>query len=80
MWPGLDSEGLAWFADMTRPAVEWGTWETPFGVAGALLPLAIFGCYVRTVEYTSVGGCHGGSASQHGRVACAPCLHAEPRF
>lgn len=55
MWPGFDTQGLAWFVDMTKPAVEWGTWGTPYGVAGMLLPLAVFGAYVRTLEYTSVG-------------------------
>ncbi|KAI8473604.1 MAG: hypothetical protein J3K34DRAFT_518889 [Monoraphidium minutum] len=52
-WPGLETEGLGWFADMTAPAVEWGTWVTGYGVAGALLPLGVFGAYVRTLEYTS---------------------------
>ena len=55
MWPGFDSEGLVWFVDMTKPAVEWGTWVCPYGLAGVFLPLAVFGAYVRTLEYTSVG-------------------------
>jgi len=53
-WPGFESEGLFWFVNMTKPAVEWGTWATGYGVAGALLPLAVFGAYVRTLEYTTV--------------------------
>jgi hypothetical protein len=54
-WPGFESEGLLWFADMTAPAVQWGTWATAYGAAGALLPLAVFGAYVRTLEYTAAG-------------------------
>lgn len=54
MWPGFDTQGLAWFIDMTKPAVELGTYATGYGAAGALLPLAVFGAYVRTLEYTAV--------------------------
>lgn len=54
-WPGLEAGGVGWFADLTRPAVEWGTWATAHGVAGAALPLAVFATYVRTLEYTSIG-------------------------
>jgi hypothetical protein len=59
VWPGFDTQGLAWFADMTKPAVEWGTWATGYGVAGALLPLAVFGAYMRTLEYSAVGALGG---------------------
>jgi hypothetical protein len=82
MWPGLDSEGLTWFVDMTKPAVEWGTWATGYGVAGALLPLAVFGVYVRTLEYSAVGACppaprgggegRGPGPSRHAAPAQAP--------
>ncbi|GBF90837.1 hypothetical protein Rsub_03691 [Raphidocelis subcapitata] len=53
-WPGFESEGIAWFVDMTKPAVEWGTWATGYGVAGMFLPLAVFGAYIRTLEYSAV--------------------------
>eukprot|EP00879_Flechtneria_rotunda_P009668 GHRR01010116.1.p1 GENE.GHRR01010116.1~~GHRR01010116.1.p1 ORF type:complete len:364 (+),score=124.25 GHRR01010116.1:183-1274(+) len=51
-WPGLTSEGLWWFTDLTQPSVVWGTWVCPYGVAGVLLPLGLTALYLKTIEKT----------------------------
>ncbi|KAL4444895.1 hypothetical protein ABPG77_003945 [Micractinium sp. CCAP 211/92] len=40
-WPGFSEGGVAWFQDLTLPAVDLGSLVAPMGSAGAVLPVAI---------------------------------------
>ncbi len=40
-WPGFGAEGALWFSDLTLPALVWGSWETPMGLPGFILPAAV---------------------------------------
>ncbi|KAL6770326.1 OXA1 [Auxenochlorella protothecoides x Auxenochlorella symbiontica] len=40
-WPGLEVGGLAWFTDLTLPALELGSVAAPMGSLGLVLPAAI---------------------------------------
>ncbi|MEW5317121.1 MAG: hypothetical protein WDW38_008448 [Sanguina aurantia] len=55
MWPGLSTEGLPFYTDLTSPAVFLETMSTPFGSAGAVLPLAITLAYINIVDRSSGG-------------------------
>jgi len=50
VWPGLDSEGILYFKDLTNPPVFLETLSTPCGTAGAVLPLALVLLYARTLS------------------------------
>ena len=41
--PGLDSQGLAWFSDLTLPAMTISSWAAiiPMGNLGIVLPAAV---------------------------------------
>lgn len=43
--PGLDDGGLAWFSDLTAPAIGWNSLGVliPMGTYGIILPLAVTG-------------------------------------
>lgn len=58
MWPGLSTEGLPFYTDLTSPAVFLETMSTPFGSAGAVLPLAITLAYINIIDRSS-GGAEG---------------------
>ncbi|KAG2498063.1 hypothetical protein HYH03_003824 [Edaphochlamys debaryana] len=46
LWPGLVNEGALYFGDLTAPPVYLQTWSTPYGTAGAILPLALVLVYL----------------------------------
>lgn len=73
-WPGLTTEGLAWFVDLTQPSVMYGSWVCPYGVAGVGMPFALLVLYLKTVQQSPLG------RSCHGTVTLAdtscPLLHA----
>ncbi|KAF5842472.1 hypothetical protein DUNSADRAFT_7082 [Dunaliella salina] len=50
VWPGFDSEGILYFKDLTNPPVFLETLSTPYGSAGAVLPLALVLLYARTLS------------------------------
>lgn len=49
---GLDSQGLAWFSDLTLPAVSMSNWAVlfPLGNVGILLPLAVTGLTLANID------------------------------
>lgn len=55
LWPGMASEGGLLFKDLTSPPVILQTLSTPFGTAGAILPLAIFFVYLSVLELSAGG-------------------------
>ncbi|KXZ57013.1 hypothetical protein GPECTOR_1g915 [Gonium pectorale] len=55
LWPGLTGEGLLYFTDLTAPPVYLQTLSTPFGTAGAILPLGLVLLYVSAMD-RSAGG------------------------
>lgn len=40
-WPGLETGGLAWFSDLTLPALEYSSLTAPMGSLGLVLPAAV---------------------------------------
>ncbi len=42
-WPGLTTEGALWFPDLTLPAYVMDTGDMPYGHAGFVLPLLVYG-------------------------------------
>eukprot|EP00983_Pelagomonas_calceolata_P021093 662013-Pelagomonas_calceolata.AAC.3 len=62
VWPGLDSEGILYFKDLTNPPVFLETLSTPCGTAGAVLPLALVLLYARTLS-SSLAGAQSGAHS-----------------
>ena len=42
-WPGFEEGGVAWFTDLTLPAVQWTstTLNAPMGSLGVILPLCV---------------------------------------
>ncbi|PNH04291.1 hypothetical protein TSOC_009558 [Tetrabaena socialis] len=59
LWPGLTAEGLLYFTDLTAPPVYLHTLSTPFGTAGAILPLALVLLYVSAVDKSAGGSSPG---------------------
>jgi hypothetical protein len=55
VWPGMNNEGLMYFTDLTNPPVFWETLSTPYGTAGAVIPLALVLLYTRTLSSSLAG-------------------------
>jgi len=55
VWPGLDSEGLLYFKDLTNPPVFLETLSTPYGTAGAVFPLGLVLLYSRALGSSLAG-------------------------
>lgn len=64
LWPGLTSEGALYFTDLTAPPVYLQTLSTPYGTAGAILPLGLMLLYASAVDRSRGGersGCRPGN-------------------
>ncbi|KAG2442265.1 hypothetical protein HXX76_002352 [Chlamydomonas incerta] len=59
LWPGLTSEGVLFFTDLTAPPVYLQTLSTPYGTAGAILPLALMLLYSSAVDRSRGGSSPG---------------------
>ncbi|KAG2433575.1 hypothetical protein HYH02_012691 [Chlamydomonas schloesseri] len=59
LWPGLTSEGALYFTDLTAPPVYLQTLSTPYGTAGAILPLALMLLYSSAVDRSKGGSSPG---------------------
>ncbi|GIL51732.1 hypothetical protein Vafri_7664 [Volvox africanus] len=59
LWPGFTAEGLLYFQDLTAPPVYLQTLSTPYGTAGAILPLAIVLLYVSAADRSAGGSSPG---------------------
>ncbi|GLI69238.1 hypothetical protein VaNZ11_013813 [Volvox africanus] len=59
LWPGFTAEGLLYFQDLTAPPVYLQTFSTPYGTAGAILPLAIVLLYVSAADRSAGGSSPG---------------------
>jgi hypothetical protein len=46
-WPGLVTEGFWSLTDLTRCAVDWSTYTTPYGINGAFIPMLVLYAYIR---------------------------------
>ena len=42
-WPGFQTGGVAWFSDLSFPAIVWEPLAAPLGSSGAILPVAAAG-------------------------------------
>ncbi len=56
LWPGLTSQGLPPFTDLTAPPLILSTLSTPFGTAGTLIPLGLALMYNSAVDRSAGGG------------------------
>ncbi len=56
LWPGLTSEGALYFPDLTAQPLYVATLSTPYGTAGAILPLALVLLYVSIADRAAAGG------------------------
>ncbi|GFR40737.1 hypothetical protein Agub_g1347 [Astrephomene gubernaculifera] len=63
MWPGLNTEGTLYFGDLTSPPVFLQTMSTPYGTAGAMIPLALVLLYVSAVDKSAGAGSPGINAA-----------------
>ncbi|GIL86695.1 hypothetical protein Vretifemale_14945 [Volvox reticuliferus] len=59
LWPGFTAEGLMYFQDLTAPPMYLQTLSTPYGTAGAILPLAIVLLYVSAADRSAGGSSPG---------------------
>ncbi|EFJ48647.1 hypothetical protein VOLCADRAFT_117564 [Volvox carteri f. nagariensis] len=59
LWPGFTGEGLLYFQDLTAPPVYLQTLSTPYGTAGAILPLALVLLYVSAADRSAGGSSPG---------------------
>ena len=57
VWPGLESEGILYCTDLTNPPVFLETLSTPYGTAGAVLPLGVLLLYTRALQASVAGVC-----------------------
>ncbi len=56
LWPGIASEGILYFKDLTAPAVFLQTLSTPLGTLGAIVPLCLVLLYTVSSELSAGGG------------------------
>lgn len=73
LWPGLPTEGILWFKDLTLPALELSPLACPLGVSGLLVPLGLFWLFLQSVEASPIGeggGVRGSRKAGKQQVGC----------
>ena len=50
--PGMEYEGIAWFSDLTLPAISISNWAAvvPMGSYGIILPVAVTGLTLANID------------------------------
>lgn len=65
-WRGLDAGGPFWAVDLTLPAVDLATMTAPLGMQGIVMPAALLGGFMMTIQKLHPGKKRGGDGGEGG--------------